>query len=352
MKPTEMKKWFVDRNHLYFASIELTQCCNFHCLHCYCTGKGQPFLSADQYMAIIDRIAETGCLFLNFTGGEILTNPDFEAIYRHAKDKGFVVDLLTNGSLITDRHIALFRELPPRSIAITLYGTNAEEYAGFTGDAENFRRVMHALDLLRANDIPFVLRTVAVRAYKASLMARRFEEIAEKYGTTFKYDSIIFPQLNGNNGPLSQRLSVDEIIALEKCNAERCARWHALITDDQPCSWTCRAGVNSMAVDHRGDAHVCGLYRAEPISVLNNDIAAVLKHLASVHEKFVGIVNSGSCGRCSNRKVCKWCPAYAGVFTAELDKPVPFFCDLAEARVKNFGGSLSVPQVIPAEDSI
>ena len=349
MKPTEMKKWFVDRNHLYFASIELTQCCNFHCLHCYCTGKGQPFLSADQYKFIINRIADTGCLFLNFTGGEILTNPDFEEIYRYAKDKGFVIDLLTNASLITERYVALFRELPPRSIAITLYGTSAEEYADFTGDSENYRRVMHALDLLCANGIPFVLRTVAVRALKDSLMSRKFEEIAEKYGTTFKYDPIIFPQLNGNNGPLSQRLTVDEIIALEKCNAERCARWHALITGDRPCSWTCRAGVSSLAVDYRGDAHVCGLYRAEPISILENDMSVVLEHLAAVHERHEAIVNRGRCSRCRNRRICKWCPAYSRIFTGEPDKPVPFFCELSDAHVQHFGGSLPMPEVTSAE---
>ena len=337
MNVTELREWYKEKGKLYFASIELTQCCNFNCKHCYCTGKGKPYLRAEEYMAIIDRIWETGCLYLHFTGGEILTNPEFEAIYRYAKDKGFVIDLLTNGSLITDKQIALFKELPPQSIAITLYGTNEEEYAVFTGSAGNYHKVVRAMDLLWVHDIPFVLRTVAVQSYKDSLMALKFEKIAEKYGTTFKYDPIVFPQVNGNTGPLSQCLSVEEIIALESMNEQRCSAWQQLINGAGTYTWTCRAGINSLAVDYKGDAHVCGLYRAEPISILDNSMDVVLKHLAVVHERHINIVNSNACSTCLYRKLCKWCPAYAYVYNGNTGEPVQRFCDLAEARVRAFG---------------
>lgn len=337
MKIAELKDWYKAKRKLYFASIELTQGCNFNCLHCYCTGKGKSYLCADKYMAIIDKIWETGCLYLHFTGGEILTNPDFETIYRYAKDKGFVIDLLTNASLITEKHMALFKELPPQSIAVTLYGTNEEEYGRFTGSARNYYKVMTALDLLWTNGVPFVLRTVAAREYKASLMLKRFEQIAERYGTTFKYDPIVFPQINGNTGPLSQCLGVEEIVLLESKNVQRSAAWHTLINGDGFYTWTCRAGINSLAVDYKGYAHVCGLYRMEPISILDNSMDNVLKHLAAVHERHVNIVSSNKCSRCQYRKLCKWCPAYASVFNGNTVAPVRFFCDLAKARARKFG---------------
>ena len=69
-----------------------------------------------------------GCLFLNFTGGEIFTYKNFIEIYTYAKNKGFIIDLLTNASLIDNRLITVFKNLPPNSIAVTLYGTNEEDY--------------------------------------------------------------------------------------------------------------------------------------------------------------------------------------------------------------------------------
>ena len=63
-----------------------------------------------------------------FTGGEIFTRLDFLEIYIYAKKKGFIVELLTNGTLIETKAIEIFNMYPPASISISIYGKDEESY--------------------------------------------------------------------------------------------------------------------------------------------------------------------------------------------------------------------------------
>lgn len=337
MKVNEVKEWYVSNEKLFFASLELTQNCNFGCKHCYCSDKQSDNLSLEEYICIIDKLHKTGCLYLNFTGGEIFTNKDFKEIYTYAKNRGFMIDLLTNISLLDDELIDLFKKLPPSNIAITIYGVNEEDYLNFTGNGNNFNRTIKALDLLKSHDIPFVLRTVATKTLKKSLMEGEFEKLAKEYNTSFKYDTIVFPKISGDITPLNESLTISEIIELEGKAEERMKSWEKEINTDEKYEWSCQGGVSSMALDFQGNAFVCGLYRKNPISLVDNDIDDVMKHLKEIHQEHVEIVNTNECSVCSKRKVCKWCPAYAFVFNNDENGRIPFFCGLAEARVDTFG---------------
>lgn len=340
MKIEEIRKWYINKRKLYFASIELTQNCNFKCRHCYCANKQSNNLSLEEHKNIIDKLYNTGCLFLNFTGGEIFTYKNFIEIYTYAKNKGFIIDLLTNASLIDNRLITVFKNLPPNSIAVTLYGTNEEDYLNFTGDRKNFHKVMNALNLLKENNITFVLRTIGARTLQKSLMNDEFEKIAKKFNTTFKYDPIIFPKTTGDTAPLDECMNVDQIIELESKNALRKSSWETAvcnIKNSENFCWSCQAGISSMAIDYKGDAYVCGLYRNKPISVLENSFDDVLEYLQKIHEEHIKIIESNQCSRCDKRSICKWCPAYSFIYNQNDYEKVDFFCRLSQARVKYFG---------------
>lgn len=337
MKIEDLKDWYIKNEKLYFVSLELTQQCNFKCKHCYCTGKNEAILDYDIWKEIIDKIAQTECIFLNFTGGEILTHKDFKKIYAYAKDKGFVVELLTNGSLIDEEMISFFKDLPPRNVAITLYGTNEKEYAEFTGMKDGLKKVMKALYLLKENQIKFTLRTIATKTFYDSLKNGSFEEIAKKFEVPFRYDPIIFPQISGNVTPLEERLTAEQIADLEASNDFRKSSWEKLINDNSVFSWKCRAGVSSVAIDFQGNAFVCGLYRKFPISVIESNLESVLGHLRKIHQTHTKIVETNECAKCSNRYICKWCPAYAQIYNSGNEsRKIEFLCDLANARMEKF----------------
>lgn len=339
MTVDEIKKLYIKKRKLYFASIELTQNCNFKCKHCYCANKKGKNLSLDDYIKIIDKLHSTSCLFINFTGGEIFTYKYFKEVYTYAKNRGFIIDLLTNASLVDKDIIKLFKKLPPNNIAITIYGANEEDYSNFTGSKYNYEKTMRALELLKNNKISFVLRTVATKTLEASIIQGKFEKIAEKFNTTFKYDPIVFPKTTGDIEPLNECLEIEQIIELEKSSNLRKNAWEKIIkeSDKKNFIWSCNAGINSMAIDFQGNAFVCGLYRNEPISILENSIDDVLMHLRKIHYRHVDVMSHNECSTCNKRKICKCCPAYSYIYNNNENKKVDFFCKLSERRLRTFG---------------
>lgn len=336
MTNEQIKQWFIENKRLYFSSIELTQRCNFTCKHCYCTDKNCQFLSLDMCKIILDKLYNSGCLFLTLTGGEILTHPNFLEIYIYAKDKGFIVDLMTNGSLINNNVISLFKKLPPRNIAITLYGTNEKEYFQFTGNERNFSNVMNGLYLLKNNNIDFSLRTIATQCFYDSLKKGKFDEIASSFGVPFRFDPIVFPALSGDKSPLTESLTPHQIACLEFDNNLRHTAWRKILNDNSEYKWGCNAGDSSLAIDYKGNAYLCGLYRHNPISIVYEDIETVLSHLRRLHKQHIEIIENNECSSCKLRKICKWCPAYSSVYNGNLTKKIDFFCTLSEERVKAF----------------
>ena len=97
-----------------------------------------------------DTLTDAGLLLVYLTGGEVLSVPDFEKIYRYLKEKGVFVVLLTNLSLLSESHIALFRELPPLRVTASIYGLTEGQFSAVTGaDPACCRTVLDNILLLR-----------------------------------------------------------------------------------------------------------------------------------------------------------------------------------------------------------
>jgi len=114
------------------GTIEVTRRCNLSCAHCYTNlpvgarKAKERELSTKEHSRLIDEMAESGCLWLLFTGGEIFVREDFLDIYSHAKERGLIVTLFTNGTLITPEIADYLAEWRPFSIEVTLYGRTRE----------------------------------------------------------------------------------------------------------------------------------------------------------------------------------------------------------------------------------
>src|SRR6185436_5891058 len=100
------------------GTIEVTRRCPLVCAHCY---NNLPMndeqartteLSLEEHRRLLDELSDAGCLWLLYSGGEIFARPDFIDIYSYAKQKGFLITLFTNATLITERiadHLAKMR---------------------------------------------------------------------------------------------------------------------------------------------------------------------------------------------------------------------------------------------------
>ena len=115
--------------------MQLTYNCNFRCVHCYQTPLKQEcsnYVTANEWKPFLKELRERGCMFLAFTGGELFSYPDFCTLYEFAYDLGYKITLTTNGSLINDVHMELFKKYKPEAVFITLYGMSELTYKEFT----------------------------------------------------------------------------------------------------------------------------------------------------------------------------------------------------------------------------
>ena len=151
------------------CTFELTPTCNLRCHFCYVAldpYKG-PYLSTAQVYAVLDKLEEAGVLWMTLTGGEVLSRRDFPEIYRYARRKGFLVTVFSNATMVTERIVDLFREEPPFSVEVSIYGADAAHYEGVTGIPGSFSRFERGISLLQKAGV------VAARARSRESATRR-----------------------------------------------------------------------------------------------------------------------------------------------------------------------------------
>jgi radical SAM protein with 4Fe4S-binding SPASM domain len=339
MNVNELRKYAAKQSIPFSASIELTQNCNFSCKHCYCAEKNEINMVTEEVKLILDKLHDAGCLIVTFTGGEIFTRKDFKELYMYAKDKGFLIVLMTNASLLDASIIKMLAQYKPRDISITLYGTNEHEYQEFTGNGQNYHKTMNALNSLKDIGVPIRLKAVAVRSTVDQIKAGKYDEIARRYHASFYYDPIIFPKHDGDPSPLNERLSAKEVVALDQSDPCRSKEWTTIISalDDREYDFQCTGGVYSLSINHRGEANICGLYRVSNVSLIEHSMDTVWSTLRNHRKQLAKAVKSSECYQCRFISMCKWCPAYALMENNNTNnEKVRYYCDLASIRYETF----------------
>ena len=104
--------------------IEITNSCNFSCSFCYKTSRQKKFISPEEFSAILFKIKPyTNYIYLHVLG-EPLLHPQLEILLSTAHEKGFFVNITTNGSLIAKKREILIHQ-PVRQFNISIH--DAEE---------------------------------------------------------------------------------------------------------------------------------------------------------------------------------------------------------------------------------
>ena len=214
------------------GSIEISYRCPLDCQHCY---NNLPMndavaraaeMTTEEHKRLVDQIVDAGCVWLLYTGGEIFARRDFLEIYTHAKRRGLLVTLYTNGTLINERIADHLAEYRPFKIEITLYGGTRETYEKMTRVPGSFDRCHRGIDLLVERGLPLALKTVAtsITLHEVPMM-RAF---AKSRGLDFTYDPQLNPRIDCGRSPLEVRLAPHEAVALDLLDPERESEWQRL----------------------------------------------------------------------------------------------------------------------------
>ena len=336
--------------------LEITARCNNNCRHCYINlpaenkyAKARE-LSAGEIKEIAEETVSMGALWCLISGGEPLLRPDFERIYLSLKKLGLLVSVFTNATLITDKHIDLFRRYPPRDVEVTVYGVTKETYEKVTRNPGSFNAFLQGLDRLFRSGIKVRLKAMALRSNVSELpqIASFCKNHARDY---FRFDPFLHLRFDQNQVRnreiMSERLSPSEIAALEQSDHQRFKAlgkgFDKLIVADSSSItnnhlFYCGAGNGSFTLSCDGLFRLCSsLWHPDCVYDLKKgtlkdawqNFVPRLREMRSDRKEFLE-----KCRICPLVNLCMWCPAHSYLETGNLDTPVDYFCEVAYARAE------------------
>jgi radical SAM protein with 4Fe4S-binding SPASM domain len=332
------------------VSIEVTRRCPLECLHCY---NNLPMgdldarhreLSKEEHFRVLDELVEMGCFWLLYTGGEIFARKDFLEIYTYAKQKGFLITLFTNGTLLTEAIADYLAQWPPFAIEITLYGRTRETYEALTAIPGSYDRCLRGIKLLRERGLPLKLKTVATSINKHEVLAmRQFAE--EELGVEFKMDGQINPRIDCSQSPLAVRLAPEEVVAIDMNAPKGMSEYRRLAQRDlasppnlaqSDTVYFCGGGMNGFAINAYGEIGICVISQQETFSIREVGVSAVWEEslLQLRNRKRTRVTK---CVQCRIQSLCGMCPANGELESGDRESPVEFLCQVAHLRAAVIG---------------
>lgn len=334
----------------FTAGFELTAKCNLNCVHCYAKpGRTHRDMTTNEIKTIFDLLVNRGLLDAYFTGGEIFTRPDFEEIYIHAKEQGVLISLLSNITLLTEKHINLFQEYPVEVISTTMYGYTEAAYERVTGVRGSYRQFMTALELLQKSNIKFELKYVAMEQNYDDIYKMR--DFGKQLGVPMVIILDVHPMSDGSTKPMEFRLTPQDAFDFDVKDESRCSFWKnvakELLTGEiklrprrtnerfeqgylYPCS------VANQHVFITSDYKMQGCVRAsyKQFDLRKGNFDDGWEYL---QREFVDKKSSKNykCNTCPNIRFCEHCVANFMLAYGNEETVDPFFCEVARLR-KNF----------------
>jgi len=339
---THKKNWKLKRPNV--CQFELTFACGLNCNYCYasCYNKGQYLkkeLNTEQVKFILDKLYNSGVIWICFTGGDPLTRNDFLEIYSYAKNKGFIISIFTNGYSMSKKIADYLKDKPPFVIEITLNGVTKGSYEKISGVKNSFAETMQGLDLILERKLPLKIKTQVIKDNLEELA--KIRKFVESLELKFRPSTFLHARLNGNLTPCSLRIKPEEVITFKKAhNSEETEKECKTDVSGSPpidrqinkknniffkCAILGGDGIN---IDPYGNMFPCISIRNPKVNLMRKEIEASRKTILTWVRTRKFNTNS-LCKNCAIIQKCYRCPGKALLETKSLEKPVDWFCNLA-----------------------
>jgi radical SAM protein with 4Fe4S-binding SPASM domain len=333
----------------------ITNACNLKCKQCYQdAGPSKDELTLKEKFKIIDHIADTGIIFLNFAGGEPLLSKNFLDVAEYASRRGMYVRVLTNGTLLSKKVADRLSSMGVDMVIVSLDGainvTN-DKIRGVPGCYEKaVRGIKNCVDKKIKTAIAMTLSKYNYKEIDA--LVRLAKRLGVKYffvkpfiptgrGCKFSFMDLS-PEVKNYVVKKLAGMSIEEkdlIISVDVPQYE-CALCDMpdsdgkiKITDFGVVMETdvgikliesgCRAGTISIILNPNGDIKPC-MYMDIVIGNVKKDSiknvwenSEVIKNLRTREDL------KGNCGKCKDKYICGGCRALAYAYFKDLKAPDP-----------------------------
>src|SRR6202050_1137605 len=336
--------------------VDVNYRCNKRCIHCYLDHEDHGEMKTQQIKNVLEQLAQTGTLFLTFSGGEIFLRADLFELLEFARSLHFDISLKTNALLIDSERARKLRDLRVRKIQISIYSAEPEVHDAITKVRGSLERTLAAIRFLQAEGLQV---KIACPLMKQNLTAyRNVQALAAELGVPYVLDMTITPKMDGDMSLLQLRSSTTELLPLlqdASLNPRACSpnslEAETISTggatgsatssgiesqayEDIPCS----AGHNSSYISPYGEVFPCVQM---PVATSNlrqqtfEDIwfrSEEMNRVRAVRESQLPL-----CSKCSIRQYCERCPGLAQMEGGDLLGAYERACELAELNARIAG---------------
>ncbi|MCI9382061.1 MAG: radical SAM protein [Dorea sp.] len=313
------------QNKIFKTFIELTYSCNLKCKHCYLGTDINSFKTKMNYEVVKDvlnQLHDAGCIETTFTGGECFKNPDALKIIKYACEKGFIVSVLTNGTLLTEKECCELVELPISEVRISLYGleTSHDEFVGVEGSFDKSVKTLSRLNYYRPG---IAMASTVITRNNYQDVVELYEFLKNKK-IRHKITPLIYPTTKGDLSPTKLRVTSSQLNELFK---------KGLINAQKTM---CAAGRARLRIDPNGNINPCELFRDICFgNILEQRLDEILD--SSTRKTWIRKLNQelerSECNKCNKNALCPQCIGVGYLENGNFhDKPTAI-CHIVNAKI-------------------
>ncbi|HNS33758.1 MAG TPA: PqqD family peptide modification chaperone [bacterium] len=329
----------------FAVTFETTYVCNEKCIHCY-IDHNQLSLSLSEIRHILNEIAAAGCLFVSFTGGEFFTRNDAMEIVEYASKLHFVIDILSNGTLITKSIADKLALHPVRRVQISLYGATPETHDLITNLTGSFKNTLNGINFLTKAGIKVEIAfpLMGINFHERHLV----KNLARSLGCLLSPSHVITARNNGKRDTFQLRLN-DEQLKLFLEDKELSALYagrkpfqdHQFyfkfsdLADAAPCY----SGFNSCAITPSGKVLPCNQLLYEIGDLKKNSFSKIWHNSPQIqYLRDLTISKLTKCSKCQLLTSCARCPGLALLEGGDLLELSPENCRISAINHSLKGG--------------
>lgn len=295
--------------------IWTTSGCNAKCYYCFEQGVKVETMTRDTALKVADyissRINKNDKIRLEWFGGEPLLNTEViriisDIVIKECKDKEakYISSIITNGSLVNEDIVKLFKECNISRAQITFDGSKdvynkAKNY--YNSTAHNFDNVMNSVKLLSTNGIRVSLRLNYDNANYDSI-SELIDYIHDNFNSNKLVNPYIYPIWSSTkeDGYTSEAFADNNYLKLiDKLVSYNMMKPDAVIGIRRKVKQCAARNINSIAILPNGDISKCSETFTQIIGNIDNGILDEKKY-----NEWISTTTHPECVTCKYLPVC------------------------------------------------
>jgi radical SAM protein with 4Fe4S-binding SPASM domain len=290
--------------------VEVCYTCNEDCRHCCIDDHSKRGLTLEQYGALFDQMVRAGTFYVILSGGEPFTRRDFMQIVRAARKRRLSVTVFTNGTLVTDQHVADLRALYVDEVHVSLYAASAALHDGITKMSGSFAKSRAAIDKLLAAGVTVRIKCPLMRMTAGGV--GELKELAKQLGVTIQYSPIVTARNDGDLQTHQFRLVPAQLRKVVG-DADIIPRGVGPIYfRENPDCIPCDVVFNGGSIDPDGNVYACNQLRIVGGNILSRPLGEIWKESRAFKDlRAIRLRDLEECSRCELFQHCTRCPGLA-----------------------------------------